>query len=205
MRSPSLQAGRVTLQAGPTFCFSRKQFTTFCKETSLLLMTTFLHINGPWEKSSCLGLHRGLCLPTWLHPAASQPCVNWTEQPSDSLRKQPTFFNTTTGFPMKWRLRNDCRNFILMRCQYPVLGNASDWSFAEGKLQSEALLRSGWWHRTLPVWNFCSHFQTCGEISSGVPKFWLFSQVTIKIVVANQNLGNGSQGKGLNLPWIPQH
>ena len=132
MRSPSLPAGRVNLQAGPTFCFSRKQFTTFCKKMSLLFMTTFLHINGLWEKSSCLGLHRGLCLPTWLHPAASKPCINWTEQPSDSLRKQPTFFNTTTGFPVKWRLRNDCRNFILLRCQYPVLGSASDWSRTKG-------------------------------------------------------------------------
>ena len=44
---------------------------------------------------------------------------------------------------MKWRLRNDCRNFILMRCQYPDLWSASDWSWAEGKLHSEALLRSG--------------------------------------------------------------
>ena len=77
---------------------------------------------GPWEKSSCLGLHWGLCQPTWLHPAAWQPCINWTEQPSDSLRKQPTFRNTTSGFPVKWRLRNDCRNFVLLRCHYPVLG-----------------------------------------------------------------------------------
>ena len=31
-----------------------------------------------------------------------------------SLRKQLTFRDTTTGFPAKLRLRNDCRNSILM-------------------------------------------------------------------------------------------
>ena len=92
-----------------------------------------IYINGALGKEQLLGSH----------PAASQPCINWTEQPSDSLRKQPTFFNTTTGFPVKWRLRNDYRNFILLRCQYLVLGSASKWSWVKGKLQSEALLRSG--------------------------------------------------------------
>ena len=32
----------------------------------------------------------------------------------DSLRKQPTFSEATTGFPAKWRLRNELRNSILM-------------------------------------------------------------------------------------------
>ena len=31
-----------------------------------------------------------------------------------SLRKQPTFGDATTGFPAKWRLRNERRNSILM-------------------------------------------------------------------------------------------
>ena len=31
---------------------------------------------------------------------------------ADSLRKQPTFGNTTTGFPAKWHLRNEHRNSI---------------------------------------------------------------------------------------------
>ena len=55
MRSPSLPAGRVTLQSRPTFCFTRKQFTTFCKEMSLLPMTTFLHINGALGKEQLVG------------------------------------------------------------------------------------------------------------------------------------------------------
>ena len=45
-----------------------------------------------------------------------------------SLRKQPTFGDATTGFPAKWRLRNERRNSILMTCHYPDLGSASDWS-----------------------------------------------------------------------------
>ena len=44
-----------------------------------------------------------------------------------SLGKQPTFGNATTGFPAKWRLRNERRNSILMTCHYPDLGSASDW------------------------------------------------------------------------------
>ena len=44
-----------------------------------------------------------------------------------SLRKQPTFGDATTGFPAKWRLRNEPRNSILMTCHYQDLGSASDW------------------------------------------------------------------------------
>ena len=43
-----------------------------------------------------------------------------------SLREQPTF-RDATGFPAKWRLRNDYRNSILMTRHYPELGSASDW------------------------------------------------------------------------------
>ena len=103
MVSPSLLAGRVTLQARPTFCFSRtKQFTTFCKEMSLLPMTTFLHINGALGKEQLLG---STLRPVPTHMAtpsciATLHQVNWT-----TVRTQPTFFTTTTGFPVKWLLR----------------------------------------------------------------------------------------------------
>ena len=50
----------------------------------------------------------------------------------DSLRKRPTFHDTTTGFPLKWRLRNECRNSILMTCHHPELGSASDSSYRLG-------------------------------------------------------------------------
>ena len=45
----------------------------------------------------------------------------------DRLRKQPTFWDTTTGCHAKWGLRNDCRNSIIMMCHYPAVGSASDW------------------------------------------------------------------------------
>ena len=41
--------------------------------------------------------------------------------------------DTTTGFPIKWHLRNECRNSILMTHPYPDLGCASDWSCHIGK------------------------------------------------------------------------
>ena len=44
-----------------------------------------------------------------------------------SLRKQPTCGDATTGFPTKWRLRNEHRNSILMTHHYPDLGSAPDW------------------------------------------------------------------------------
>ena len=43
------------------------------------------------------------------------------------LRKQPTSCEATTGLPVKWRLRNERRNSILMKRHNPDLGSASDW------------------------------------------------------------------------------
>ena len=43
-----------------------------------------------------------------------------------SLRKQPTFGDVTTGFPAKWRLRNERRNSILITRHYPDLGSDSE-------------------------------------------------------------------------------
>ena len=54
--------------------------------------------------------------------AASFTTLPW------SLRKQLTFSDPTTGFLLKWRLRIECRNFILMTSHYPDQGTASDWS-----------------------------------------------------------------------------
>ena len=39
-----------------------------------------------------------------------------------------------TGFPAKWRLRNERRNSKLIRRHYPDLGSASDWSCSVGNL-----------------------------------------------------------------------
>ena len=58
-----------------------------------------------------------------------------------SLRKQPKFGDATTGFPAKWRLRNERRNSVLMR-HYQDLGSASGWLVPMRHDQSEALPRS---------------------------------------------------------------
>ena len=192
-----LPAGRVTLQARPTFCLSRKQFTTFCNEMSLLLMTTFLHINGPWEKSSCLGLHRGLCLPTWLHPAASQPCINWTEQPSENSRH----FSP----PPLVSLWNDVWEMTAeISCWWGA--NTQIWVvFLIGRLPRENCnqkhysdLGSDTRRRQYEISAVISkrHFAEKPVVAS--PNFGCFLQVTIEIVVTNQNLDDRSQGKGLN-------
>ena len=57
------------------------------------------------------------------------------------LKKQPTYPDATASFPAKTRLRNECRNSILMARHYSDLGNASDWlKICFG--QSETLPRS---------------------------------------------------------------
>ena len=71
-----------------------------------------------------------------------------------SLRKKPTFGDATTGFPAKWRLRNERINCILVPRHYPDLGSASDRSCRVGNLIQP--IRST--TQALSVWNFCARF-----------------------------------------------
>ena len=82
------------------------------------------------------------------------------------LRKEPTFRHINTGFPAKWRLRNERRNSILMTCHYPDLGSASDW-LEICCIQSEALPRSG--KDASSVWNFCACFS---DVISRENQWW---------------------------------
>ena len=50
--------------------------------------------------------------------------LNWIQQ---CQRKQLTFYDHTTGFPVKWLLSKDFRNSILMTHHYPDLASTSDW------------------------------------------------------------------------------
>ena len=52
-----------------------------------------------------------------------------------SLRKQPTFGGATTGFPAKWRLRDEHINSILMTLHHPDLPR-SDWLCRVGNFLS---------------------------------------------------------------------
>ena len=84
--------------------------------------------------------------------------------------------HATTGSPSKWRLRNDCRNSILMTRCYPDVGSgASDWSYRQRICfnQSEAAPRSGKWHVISMEFlqpSLRLHF------SHGIAKCWLLSQ-----------------------------
>ena len=103
-----------------------------------------------------------------------------------SLRKQPTFGDTTTGFPAKWRLRDECRNSILMTRHYPYLVSASDWSCRVGIFFFQPI------RSTTQIWVVTRHqygisalvSQTSfgGEISCSVAKCWLFSQASVEAV-----------------------
>ena len=97
----------------------------------------------------------------------------WTKP---SLRKQLTFGDATTGFPAKWRLRNERRNSI-----FPYLVSASDWLNEISRAAQP--IRS-----TTQIWVVTRHeyeisalvSQTSfgGETSGSVAKCRLFSQGT---------------------------
>ena len=70
------------------------------------------------------------------------------------LRRQTTFGDATTGFPTKWRLRNEHRNSILMTHHYPDLGSASDWLNQISHAVDQSDLSSD----ASSVWNSCTRF-----------------------------------------------
>ena len=98
-----------------------------------------------------------------------------------SLRKQSTFGDATTGFPAKWRLRNDYRNSILMTSHYNDLGGASDWScLVENLLQPIRSTTRIWvvMHHQYVMFALVFHTSFRGETrGGGVAKCRLFSQV----------------------------
>ena len=91
-----------------------------------------------------------------------------------SLRKQ-TFRDAAGGFPAKQRLRNECRNSILMTRHYPDLGNAFDWSCQpiRSTTQISVVMRHQYGISAL-----ISQRLFCRETSIGVARCRLFSQAT---------------------------
>ena len=67
-----------------------------------------------------------------------------------SMRKQPTFGNTNTSFPVKWRPKNERKNPILMTRHYSGLDRAAEWSCRAGNLIQ--LIRS-----SIKIWVVTSH------------------------------------------------
>ena len=67
-----------------------------------------------------------------------------------SLRKQATFRDANTGFPVTWRLKNERRNFILMTCHYADLGcdTSSLWNFC-ARSSNVTSRGNQCWHREM--------------------------------------------------------
>ena len=99
-----------------------------------------------------------------------------------SLGKQPTFGHATTGFPTKWRLRNERRNSILMTRQYPDLGSASDWFNQISHAARPIRSNTQFWVVTRHPYGISalvSQTSFGGETSSSVAKCRLFSQAIV--------------------------
>ena len=107
-----------------------------------------------------------------------------------SLRKQSTFGDATTGFPAKWRLRNE-PNSILMTRHYPDLDSASDWSCRVGNLIQPIRATTQIWAVTRHQYGISalvSQMSFRGETSGDVAKCGLFSQAVtyIKIEISKK-------------------
>ena len=95
--------------------------------------------------------------------------LNEKKRKQISLVHFSTFLDASSGFPAKWRPRNDFRNSMLLTCYYPDLGCASDWLAAREIClnQSEHYPHRG--SDTSSVWNFCSRFS---DVISRWNQFW---------------------------------
>ena len=92
-----------------------------------------------------------------------------------SWRKQPTFRR-------KWRLRNDCRNSILMTCHYPDLGSTFDWLKQISHVAQPIRGTTQIWIVTHHQYGIsaliCSRMSFCRETRGGAAKCQLFSQAS---------------------------
>ena len=99
-----------------------------------------------------------------------------------SLRKQPTFCAASTGFPAKWRLRNERGDSILLTRYYPDLGRVSDRSWRVGNsLQPIRSTTQNWLvtHHQYGFSALVSQTSFREETSGGVAKCRLFRQASL--------------------------
>ena len=84
----------------------------------------------------------------------------------------------TIIFPANWRLKNGCRNSILMTCHCPDLGNASDWlkqiclaalqNRRQNPLKCKIGIRSAMKGIQRRAWRQCSHINTSFQVSATI-------------------------------------
>ena len=101
-----------------------------------------------------------------------------------SLRKQPTFWAASTGFPAKWRLRNERRDSILITRYYPDLGSVSDWSWRVRNLPQPIRSTTQIWVVTRHQYGISalvSQTSIREETSGGVAKCRLFRQASLML------------------------
>ena len=109
---------------------------------------------------------------------------------NDSLRKQPTFGDATTGFTAKWRLRNERRNSMLMTRHYPDLGSSSDWSCRVGNLFQPFRSTTQIWVVTRHQYrNFCARLAGKPVVASpNVGRFSGYYMIALCNVAYNSRL-----------------
>ena len=90
-------------------------------------------------------------------------------------RKQPTFCDSTSGFPRKICLRNGCINSVLMSLHHSDLGRASDW--LKQIYPAAPPIRS-----TTQVFLLVSQTSFYGETSAGVTNGGCFTRATVVLV-----------------------
>ena len=102
-----------------------------------------------------------------------------------SLRKQPTFRDASTGFPAKWRLRNERRDSILITRYYPDVGSVSDWSWRVRNLPQPIRSTTQIWVVTRHQYGISalvSQTSIREETSGGVAKCRLFRQASLMLL-----------------------
>ena len=152
---------------------------------------------GPWEKSSCLGL-------TQLHHNLASTELNnrqiaWENSRLFSTPPLVSLWNDvwemTAEISYCWGANTQI--WVVLLIGRELRENCNQKHYSD--------LGSDTRRRQYEISAVISkrHFAEKPVVAS--PNFGCFLQVTIEIVVANQNLDDRSQGKGLNLHWITQH
>ena len=101
-----------------------------------------------------------------------------------SLTKQPTFYAASTGFPAKWRLRNERRDSVLLTRYYPDLGSVSDRSWRVRNLPQPIRSTTQTWLVTHHQYGFSALVSQTSfreETSGDVAKCRLFRQASLML------------------------
>ena len=86
-----------------------------------------------------------------------------------------TFHHASTGFPVKWCLRNKCRNSILMKHHY-----TSDWMKQFSTNQKHYSDLGNYTADQYGISALVSQMSFCRETSEGIAKCWLFSEAILE-------------------------